>query len=612
MVNKKGILGSIGMTDVHFTALNGAATMLYNYNIVPSSQHELDYINNNNIEFIPMFGGAYAQLEQTASLANWPLSSGTNRRCYLWESQIPTGQNNQYTGSSVCTVSQLIELVNASRQVINTPIRHIALFNEPWENAAYYENATRAARWYKDVLEEVVGAFGLEVTSATTQSSPRALEWDTEFFQRCADYGCNLDLMTQWSVHEYKTKYTQFENKYSASSGTFYSNLEAAFASGYGAWSAGRWSEFFRSLPLLFTEHSAEQEVSASFGAPDNAGTCLRLSGQFGDAGQCASFGNDGAACNWGKGSLAWLLETDRSNIAGVFIWPAYYAPDGGNQAGGRSSRLVYEDGALTPVGRAFLAMPDNGMSVDCTTQPSPSPPPPSPPLPPAPPPLPPTPPPQPPVPPVPPSPPSPPPTPPSPRPPIAPLECSAMEGRQNTITAFAQEKFCYNVRTNQACNQYYSLQSSNNRMRLCYNPIEPGIDNGVFCAATDSYVTCDFLPPSPPPTGRRRLAEPSSSFAPNSTSPLECASRSGRANTLVAFAQPRLCYELKTTTRLGCDAYYSLSASKDRMRLCYNPLGGGTDPEVFCVHTEEYAVCDTSPPSPPARRRVLNVDERV
>ena len=74
------------------------------------------------------------------------------------------------------------------------------------------------------------------------------------------------------------------------------------------------------------------------------------------------------------------------------------------------------------------------------------------------------------------------------------------MEGRQNTLTAFAQERFCYNVSTNQGCKQYYSLTANNNRMRLCYNPIEPDINNNVYCEATNSYLTCDFLPPRPPP----------------------------------------------------------------------------------------------------------------
>jgi hypothetical protein len=155
---------------------------------------------------------------------------------------------------------------------------------------------------------------------------------------------------------------------------------------------------------------------------------------------------------------------------------------------------------------------------------PAPSlPPPSSPPLPPSPPPppSPPSPPASPPQPPSPPSPPSPPPTPHSPRPPIAPLECSAMEGRQNTLTEFAQERFCYNVRTNQGCNGYYSLTASNSRMRLCYNPIEPDVDDTVYCEATSTYVVCDFLPHSPPPA-RRRLSLMSRFFGRGPATPMD------------------------------------------------------------------------------------------
>lgn len=73
------------------------------------------------------------------------------------------------------------------------------------------------------------------------------------------------------------------------------------------------------------------------------------------------------------------------------------------------------------------------------------------------------------------------------------------MHGRQNTQTAFASAKFCYNVKTNQGCDGYYSHTTNNNRMRLCYNPIEPSIDNTVYCEATATYIVCDSVPPSPP-----------------------------------------------------------------------------------------------------------------
>ncbi len=487
------------MTSTHFSNLNGAATWLYNYNVIPISQAEVDYMNSNNMEFVPMFGGAYAQTEQTETILGWPLDQGTNKRCYLWQSVIPTSQSNQYYGSSLCTVYQLVELINASSSVLNVPIRRVAMFNEPWSTAAYPENATESALFYKNTLELVVQSLSLEIVSATTAASSRALEWDVDFLKRCTDYGCNLDLITEWSIHDYVTKYDRFTTRYGAYTGTFYSGREAAFASGYGSWSASQWSSFFRRSTLLFTEHSAEQETATSFGVPDNSGTCLRMSGQFGNAATCASYGNDNGACFWGAGSLNWLLESDHTNVAGVAVWPTYYSPSGSNQVGGRSSRLVYEDGSLTPNGRAFLAVPGDGLSVDCAYHKSPSPPPPAPPRPPL----------SPPLPPMSPSPPRPPPI----RPPIAPLQCSAMNGRHNTQTAFAAARWCYEVKTTDVlgCDAYFSM-GTNNRMRLCYNPIYPATDSSVYCASTGSYVMCDFLPPSPPsppqaPVGGRRLA---------------------------------------------------------------------------------------------------------
>jgi len=619
MLNKKGVLGSLGMTDTHFNSLSGAASMLYNYELTPSSQQEVDYMNSNGVEFIPMFGGAYATTQQTAVIENWPLATG-NSRCYLWASEVPTNANSPYVGSSVCTAAQLVALINASRQVLSTPIRRVAMFNEPWTNAAYPEDATDSATWFKDVLEPVAAALSLEITSATTQAAARALSWDTQFLQQCADYGCNLDLITQWSVHEYKTKTTTMQSKYALDTGSFYSERVAAFSGGYGSWSGDQWAEFFRRSPLLFTEHSAEQEVSTAFGPPDNTGTCQRLSGQFGDPGQCESFGNDGAACSWGAGSLAWLLAHNRSNVAGVFIWPTYYAPDGGNQAGGRSSRLVYEDGSLTPNGRAFLAMPDNGLAVDCTTHKSPSPPTPSlpPPRPPAP-----------------------------PAPPTAPLECAAMAGRSNTLTAFDSALFCYEVQTSVAggCSAFYSL-GSNGKMRLCWNPIEPRVDGDVFCQATSQFVTCDFLPPyppspptppplpppshpppsppppsppppspppPPPPPPLPPESPPHSPSPPRSPpaaphpprppiAPLQCSEMEGRSNTLTAFEAEKFCYQVQTSAAGGCDAYYSLNTN-GRMRLCYNPIHPTIDNAVSCESTDQYVNCNFLPPSPPGRR---------
>ena len=448
------------MIDVHAAMLAGSASQGYNYNIIPISQHEIDFINNNDMEFVLMFGGSFVNIDFANETGIWPptnwtlTSTGTNRRCYLWGSMIPTSPTSSFYGSDVCTTPQIIELINTTKHLLTTPIKRVLLFNEPWSNAAYPENATTTAWWVKNVLEEVVAVFGLDITSATSYDAPRALEWDTEFFKACMDYGCNLNLFTQWSIHDYQTKYNHFETKYSLETGTFYTTREAAFSDGYGSWSASQWSEFFRRQPLLFTEHSAEQETQTSFGVPDNTGTCLRVTGQFGDPAQCNLYGHNGGACSWGAGTLAWLLEPERTNVAGVYVWPAYYSPIGHNQHGGRSSRLVYEDGGITPMGRAFLAMPENGLTVDCITQSSPSPPP-------------------------------------MPRPPLIPLDCDAMTGRLNTVTTFDPPRFCYELHSNTAlgCDSYYSM-GNNQRMRLCYNPGDPSTSSPVYCSQTD-FTMC-------------------------------------------------------------------------------------------------------------------------
>jgi len=137
-----------------------------------------------------------------------------------------------------------------------------------------------------------------------------------------------------------------------------------AFSQGYGEWTAAQWRAYMTSRKLLITEHSAEQERGV-FGAPDNEGTCLRMSGQFGDPSTCGSTVNS-AACRWGAGSLAWLLASDNHAVSGVILWPTHHSGASGNQIGGRASQMTYENGSLTPVGRAFLAMPNNGLAVNC------------------------------------------------------------------------------------------------------------------------------------------------------------------------------------------------------------------------------------------------------
>ena len=362
------------MDSTHFQNLDGVGSWMYNYNPMPLSNDELDFINRNSLDFMMMLNGAYIQLESQNSITGWPLAQGTNRRCFLWESALPTNVNNQYYGSPLCTADDLIRVVNATRQVVNTPITKLAMFNEPWPEAAYPENATLSARAYKDIFEPTADAFGLKIISATTQATSRALEWDIEFFERCIDIGCNLELLDGWSVHRYNVKLQPWIDQYSLPDGAFYTQRINHFSSGYGDKSASWFQNFFRRQPLYVTEFNAEQETGTSYGPPDNSGTCLRLTGQFGNFSNC----NGEPRCDWGIGGLNWMLAEEQTHVAGVVIWPTRHGETQGNQEGGRSGRLVFEDGSLTPTGRAFIAAPDNGWSVDCNDVMPPSPPPPA------------------------------------------------------------------------------------------------------------------------------------------------------------------------------------------------------------------------------------------
>ena len=382
-MRKKGLLMSNGMTSVHFNELDGIGTWVYNYNPRPMSQDQVDFVNRNNLDYMLMLNGAYIPIEIDSFIFGWPLAQGTNRRCYLWNEALPTNPNNQYYGSSLCELNDMLSVINATLKVVMSPVTKLAMFNEPYPGAAYEQNATLSARAYKDFFEPAARVFGLKIISATTQAKSKTLGWDAEFLRACVDIGCDLELMNGWSIHLYNLKESKWQSSYAFPNGSFYTDRITEFANGYKSKSGAWFETLFKRMPLYITEMGATQEKETAYGPPDNTGTCLRLTGQFGNESLC----NGEPRCGWGRGGLNWLLDDAQTNVAGALIWPSYYSPTGHNQDGGRSGRLVYHDGSLSPVGRAFIAAPDNGWAVDChdvkAPLPPPSPPPPTPPTPP-------------------------------------------------------------------------------------------------------------------------------------------------------------------------------------------------------------------------------------
>jgi hypothetical protein len=572
--HKKGVLGAVGMTNVHLDSLDNTSTMLYNYNLKPSSNYEINFINRNDMEFIPMFGGAFVQLEHSNSqLENWPLmQNGANRRCFLWTSAIPTDINSQYYGSQLCTSQDIVDVITASRSLFNKPITRVALFNEPWPTAAFEEPASEAVPWFKDVLQPALASLGItSVISWTTQADgtgTKALAYDAEFFRGCKDYGCNLDLFTGWSIHNYNTKYDYWVTRYTAYTGTFYTQREAEFSAGYGGWTAQQWSTFFRTPKLLITEHNAEQETGTSFGPPDNTGTCQRWTGEFGGPDTC-----EGNACQWGLGSLNWLFDVAQTNVEVVVPWPTWYDLSKDNIAGSSSGRLVYPDGGLTPTGRAFIALPEHPELVMCEESARA---------------------------------PSPPPQPPGTPPPPTELSCDAFKTRLNTFDVLSGRP-CYEVRTivEGGCEKYLSYNPENRNLRLCFTdaPIGPN----TYCNQTKEVAKCDTpppLPPSPPPSPSspspppRWPPPPALAMLPPAP-PLGCPDMQGRENTLALFGIDQFCYNVMTTDPQGCAHYYSQPYTNNRMRLCYNPIEPNTDPTVTCQQ-RDFLICPFTPPSPP------------
>jgi len=368
--DKKGLLSTPGIHANTWSHFRGSVSWLYNYNADFISDEELAFIKAEQIEFIPMFGGAYLQTERVTAdtVKGWPRPSGKDRRCFMWEGAKPEKQANQFYGSPTCTAEDIVQVLQATNQMLDMPIKRLMLWNEPWEKQEMAgingipQDATETAKWFKAVLEPALTTLGgdVKLVSATTKHGPAGLGWDAEFLRACRDIECNLELIAEFAVHRYITKYDYWDMHYSRPSGTFYAERVAEFAEGYGGWDGEQWKQFFESRQIMVTEHSAEGEKKTFYGPPDNKGTCLRMSGQFGNE-FC-----DGAACDWGEGSLKWLLTNEA--ITGIALWPTFH--DGkANFVGGRASQMVDVDGSLTPVGRAFLGMPDGGAAVDCSDE---------------------------------------------------------------------------------------------------------------------------------------------------------------------------------------------------------------------------------------------------
>ena len=374
---KKGLLIGIGMPAIAFKNLDGQAAWAYNYGNIIKDAGQLDYINRNSIEFIPMYNGAYATMTTTEDVPGWSGGSAAgNVRCYFWQDAVPTNPNNENYNADLCTVNDLVSVLNDMQALTTAPIKRVMLWNEPWVGAETPQDPVVAAGWYKAIFEDVIAQTGLEVVMWTSSESDRSLDFDKAFLEECVALGCNLDLLTEVGIHDYKSLERFWRDKYQLDDpnlpdGTYYTQRDDAFANvaQHPATAVpttcprpptGR---LVARAPLRVTETNANWEN----GSADTTNELVRISGRWPAPARAVWRGQH-------------PIHARQFEFGGV-AWPAVL-PDGPSQQRGRQARAVYEDAELRR-GPAWQALPDNGLSVDRTEGRSPSPPPPSPPPPP-------------------------------------------------------------------------------------------------------------------------------------------------------------------------------------------------------------------------------------
>ena len=223
--NKIGYLSSMQMGDYEYRnvpQLGGKFT--YNYRSGPSTQAEFDYINANNVEYIPNVPHKWLVLENNNTINGWTRPSGTSDvRCYFstWGLPQPDWPKDypEYAGSSICTTQDFVDVLQANQDSFVVKPRRLLLQNEPWVGAVQPKSGTELADFYKNDLEPALAVVPMDVVLHTSKKSDKCLTVDIEFLKRCDDIGCNFDLATEWSLHHYSQETQEWIDYYTWDTG---------------------------------------------------------------------------------------------------------------------------------------------------------------------------------------------------------------------------------------------------------------------------------------------------------------------------------------------------------------------------------------------------------
>ena len=281
-----------------------AAKWTYNYEAAPTSEIERHFWNSNDKEFVPTVWTSVNLVPENGY--------SYTSRCYFHEMYLPTNPGNSMYGSPICNgATELIQQLTYTAQRLDTPMRYIMPYNEPWDKGSGEIDPVFYADYVFKHIATAARAHNLQLVSPTTKGN--AADWFARFVARLYNnYPDDLALMTRIDLHYYKTQ----ENKWDAGVDPV-SDFVVAFPAAMVALgnTTGRgstyWTWWANQQTYWITEHSNEQNSNYPQVSQDD--TCRRISGQL--------------PSTHGVGSVVKLNEDTR--VERWAWWTTFRAPEG-------------------------------------------------------------------------------------------------------------------------------------------------------------------------------------------------------------------------------------------------------------------------------------------
>eukprot|EP00908_Phaeocystis_cordata_P026528 Transcript_9008.p1 GENE.Transcript_9008~~Transcript_9008.p1 ORF type:complete len:486 (+),score=48.86 Transcript_9008:1471-2928(+) len=447
--SKKGLISLPEFTPAMLAQFNDSVSWFYNYRLRPS-RTELEWANANGIEFVPMLYQEAVLLGD----ADYDAEHEQRPRCFLTAEALAARtqaikQPLPFTVAGVCELSHLLGELQALRDELAIAPRYLITANEPYPGrdaptGTRYIPVQRYVEAWRKLIQPAAAAAGLSLLSpsvrydgldevdphwpgvqvamrnlngphsnASVEEVEReitASDWMATFLTRChqqrdATPPCSIDSIVGFSLHQYTCDETRWKERFGRDGLMRRTFVRSLLKQGsLGNSSTAQLTAWLAERPFTITETSCEQDCGKTScehdcgkfdrynlcpSQPDNLASCERLTGAYGDPASCSER-DDGNACLWGRGSLAYFDEAPE--IARYAWWSGRPKCMEARGVGGvrhkvsarrvsscKSAGIFLADGTLTPIGRAYLAHGGN-TSASCVPPPPPPAPPPSPP----------------------------------------------------------------------------------------------------------------------------------------------------------------------------------------------------------------------------------------